>query len=162
MVRPMVHSTKHYVQNSLATTLAGAVSNILIVDAVKAADKNTVSEVEEGNTVKAIYVEDWIRTNDTSAGSFVYCVYKAPAGLTTFTAAEMAALGDADNKKNILFCTQALSNVTTGNAIALHRGWIKIPKSKQRMGLGDRIIAELFAQVLDQNLCGFKTYKEYS
>jgi len=43
----------------------------------------------------------------------------------------------------------------------MYKGWIKIPKSKQRMGLGDRIVVQTFAQALDMIDCGFETYKEY-
>ncbi len=162
MVKAIVHSTKHYVQNSLATTLAGAVTSTIIVDAVSVSAKTSPSHVEEGNSVKAIYVEDWVRTNDTSPGSFVYVVLKLPAGVGTPGAANMAALDNYDNKKNILYTTQALSNDQDADAIPLHKGWIKIPKGKQRMGLGDRIATVFLAQALDQNVCGFKTYKEYS
>ncbi len=162
MVRPMVHSTKHYTQFSLATTVAGAVTNNVIVDSVTVGNKNLDKEVEEGSSVKAVYVEWWVRSGDTSPGSFVTAVYKVPGGGAAFTAAQMASLFTSDNKKNILFTSQALTNINTSQAINIARGWIKIPKSKQRMGLGDRIILTHFAQALDNITCGFATYKEYS
>ncbi len=162
MVRPMVHSKKHYVQHSLSTTLAGAVSSDIIVNAVETQTVGPPGFVAEGSTIKAVYVEKWVRTNDTSPGSFVYVIYKNPGTGTTFSAAQMAALHDAENKKNILYCTQALSNDQDADAIALYKGWIKIPKSKQRFGLGDRLVGTFFAQALDQNICGFETYKEYT
>jgi len=162
MVRPMVHSKKHYVQHSLRTIVAGAVQSDVIVDAVELASVGDADEVQEGSTVKAVYVERWIRTGDTAGGSFVMAIYKNPGGNTTFTAAQMAALHDAENKKNILYCTQGLANDQDADAIAMFKGWIKIPKSKQRMGLGDRIVISTFAQVLDMHNCGFETYKEYT
>ncbi len=162
MVRPMVHSTKHYLQSSLRTVVAGANDNVTHIDAVAVVDKNATNEVEEGSTVKAIYIEHWARTGDLAPGSFVYAVYKVPGGGAAFSTANMAALGSADNKKNILFTSQALLNDQDADAIPIIRGWVKIPKSKQRMGLGDRIISTHFAQVLDSIVCGFSTYKEYT
>ncbi len=157
-----IHSTKHYVQNSLGTTIAGAVLATTIATSVAVQDKNSVAEVVEGSTIKAVYVEDWVRTNDTSPGSFVYIIAKFPNGVNDPTAAEMAALHTWDNKKNILYTTQALSNINTSQAIPMYKDWIKIPKGKQRMGLGDKIKTVFLAQALDQNTCGFKTYKEYT
>ncbi len=162
MVRPMVHSTKHYTQFSLATVITGAVTNNVIVDAVTVGNKNLDKEVEEGSSVKAVYVEWWVRSGETSPGSFVAAIYKVPGGGAAFTAAQMASLHTSDNKKNVFFTSQALTNNNTSQAINIARGWIKIPKSKQRMGLGDRIILSHFAQALDSITCGFATYKEYS
>ncbi len=163
MVRPMVHSTKHYVQNSLATIVAGAQLTLVPVESVTVANKNALHEVEEGSSVKAIYFEQWIRSSEVSPGSFVAVLAKVPSGAGVFTTAEMAALGTADNKKNILWTSQGLVNDQDADALGMMRGWYKIPKSKQRMGLGDRIVLNIFAQgAIDLVICGFTTYKEYS
>ncbi len=163
MVRPMVHSTKHYVQTSLATILGSAKSDVVLVDAVAVVDKNAVFEVEEGSTIKAVFIEEWIRSSETSPGSFVAVLYKAPSGLAPFTTIELAALNDADNKKNILYSSQGLVNDQDADALGVSRGWYKIPKSKQRFGLGDRLIWTIFAQgAIDLVRCGLATYKEYS
>jgi len=162
MVRPMVHSTKHYVQNSLNTIVAGAATNFVMIDAVNVVDKNTTNEVEEGSHVKAIYIEQWVRTGDTSPGSFIMAIYKVPGGGSTFSTGSMAAIGNVDNKKNILYFTQGLNNDQDADAITPYRGWLKIPKSKQRFGLGDRLVVTIFAQALDVINCGFSTYKEYT
>ncbi len=162
MVRPMVHSTKHYVQKSLTTVLAGAVENISIAQGVSVDAKNTATEVEEGNSIKACYIEMWIRANDAVAGSFVACLYKTSGDTTAPTATDMASLHDWDNKKNILFTAQGLTNDKLSDAVPILRSWYKIPKSKQRFGLGDDLKLTIFAQALDQNICGFFTYKEYS
>ncbi len=163
MVRPMVHSTKHYVQNSLATILGSAQLTLVPVEAVTVAAKTAVHEVEEGSTVKAVYFEQWIRAGDTVGGSFIAVLAKVPSGAGVFTTTEMAALGTADNKKNILWTSQGLVNDQDADALGMMRGWYKIPKSKQRMGLGDRIVLNIFAQgAIDLHICGFTTYKEYS
>ncbi len=162
MVRPMVHSTKHYVQHSLSTVVAGAVTTISIAAGVDVAAKNLASEVEEGNSIKAVYLEIWIRTGDTATGSYISALYKTTGDSVAPTAADLAAVNDWDGKKNVLHFAQALSNDQDSSAIAIYRGWYKIPKSKQRFGLGDDLKVSIFAQALDQHICGFATYKEYS
>ncbi len=163
MVRPMVHSVKHYVQQSVFTVLASAIKNTEMVDAVAVVDKNITSEVTEGSSVKAVYVELWLRAGDTAPGSFVFIICKRPGGVNVPSTTEMASLGDWDNKKNILYTTQGLINDQDADAIAIYKGWVRIPKSKQRMGLGDHISWHLFAQgAIDIIGCGFATYKEYT
>ncbi len=162
MVRPMVHSTKHYVQPGLRTVVAGAVEAHVIAEAVQVVDKNIASEVEEGTSIKAIYVEHWARAGSTSPGSFIYAIYKSPGAGATFSVAQMAAMSSSENKKNVLFFSQALINDQDADAIAIHRGWQKVPKSKQRMGLGDRWLTAHSAVGVDSIVCGFETYKEYT
>ncbi len=162
-MRPVIHSTKHYVQTSLSTVTASTITNVELVDAVQVVDKNSSSEVEEGAVVKAVYVEMWIRTQDTAPGSFVYIICKRPGGVNVPSTAEMAALGTWDNKKNVFYTTQGLANDQDADAIPAFKGWIKIPKSKQRFGLGDHLSFHIFAQgALDLTICGFATYKEYT
>ncbi len=162
MVRPIIHSTKHYVQQSIGTVAAGANANTTFVNGVAVVDKNAVSEVEEGASVKAFYLELWIRSAATAASSFSFIVCKKPGGVGAPSVAEMAALGDWDNKKNILFTSQGLTNDVDDSAMNIHRGWIKVPKGKQRMGLGDTISWHLNAVGQSINFCGFETYKEYT
>ncbi len=162
-MRPIIHSTKHYIQTSLST-VTGLTQNIItLVNAVAVPDKNIVSEVEEGAIVKACYVEAWLRTLDSVGGSFIVVLWKQPGGAANFSLTEMAALGDADAKKNIFFVSQGLANSQTADATPVLRGWYKIPKSKQRFGLGDKLLLQIFAQsTIDVAHCGFATYKEYT
>jgi len=164
MVRPMVTSTKHYVQSSLRTITALTSESIVLVEGTRLQDVSGVDDVVQGSSVKAVYIEHWLRTQDTAPGSFVCAIYKAPAGVAVFSTGGIAAMNNADNKKNVLFMSQGLLNDQDSSALSVYRGWIKIPKGKQRMGLGDRIILQTFAQTagLDLTACGFATYKEYS
>ncbi len=162
MVRPVIHSTKHYVQTSIGTVTAGAITSVIVVDAVAVQNKNTVSEVEEGATVKAVYLELWIRSAATAASSFTFVFCKLPSGTNTPAVADIAALGNWDNKKNVFYTTQGLTNDVDSSAMVLYKGWIKIPKGKQRMGLGDRLSWHLEAVGQSINFCGFTTYKEYT
>jgi len=161
MVRPTINSNKHYVQISLATTLAGAAATNQFAVSVDAPLANTSNEVRQGSVIKAIFVEIWVRTNDTSAGTALLSVYKKTSADTVMSFAQQISLHTYPNKKNVFYHTQGLTNVNTSQATALFRGWIKIPKGKQRMGLSDALCMTISAQALDQNWCGFITYKEY-
>ncbi len=160
-MRPVINSTKHIVQNSLATITGAAKLDLTIASAINVTGVNLVNEVREGSVLKAVFVEEWLRTSDTAPGSFVACLYKTSGGAANFGTANMAALGLADNKKNILYMTQGLVNDQDADATPIMRGWFKIPKSKQRFGLGDELVLTVFAQTLDLQICGFQTYKEY-
>ncbi len=162
MVRPMVHSTKHYVQQSIGTSVPGTLTAVNIVKAVDVADKTSLEEVEEGTSVKAIYLEMWVRSAATAAASFTFVVVKRPADVASPDATDLAGLGNYQNKKNVFYTTQGLVNDVDSTALNIYRGWIKIPKSKQRMGLGDKISWHLSAIGQSLNFCGFQTYKEYS
>ncbi len=162
MVRPMVHSTKHYVQQSIGTSVPGTQTDTVIAHAVNVSAKNAVFEVEEGSSLKAVYIEMWLRSSATAAASFTFILEKRQANLNGPSVAELAALGDYDNKKNVLYTSQGLVNDVDSTALSVIRGWVKIPKSKQRMGLGDTINWGLSAIGQSINFCGFEIYKEYS
>ncbi len=162
MVRPTITTTKHYVQFSLATILGGAVSVLEMSNAVNVVNKNQVFEVEEGSLVKAVYVEIWARAGDTVGASGQMVIFKQPGGQPNPTTANMAALGDWSNKKNIFYTTMGLFNDQDADAIALFKGWIKIPKGKQRQGLEDSLKIAIFTPTIDLHICGFCLYKEYT
>ncbi len=159
-MRPVINTEKHYIQISLATVAAGAIFGSSLVNAV-AVPTTAAPEVREGAKVSAIYIEMWIQTDDAALGSSIITVEKRPGGDTTFmTAAESAALNAYTNKKNILFTQMGLTPNNVTYPMATVKGWFKIPKSKQRMGLNDRIIINVHAQSNGLNICGFATYKE--
>ncbi len=162
MVRPIVHSTKHYVQHSLATATGGAVLNGQIAVAVDVGAKNIPAECEEGNSIKAIYVENWIRAGSTTPSSGQFIIYKKGGDTTNPSATDMANLHDWDNKKNIFYTTMGLFNDQNAAAIPVAKEWFKVPKGKQRMGLGDSLNWAFFCPTIDCHSCGFETFKEYS
>ncbi len=163
MVRPQVHSTKHYVQFPFNDIAAGVVENNLAVISVDVLDKNLDSDIEEGNSVKAVYFEMWLQ-NASNDSEFILTISKNPVNTIGPTFLEMANLNNFVNKKNVLYTTQGLAqNDGVSGPVPVLRGWIKIPKSKQRFGLGDTLsmsISNVSAGVLHR--CGFCTYKEYS
>ncbi len=162
MVRPTVNSTKHYVQYSLATTTVGTVTSIELIDAKQLSAVSTgATDVRTGSVIKAVFIELWLRGQDTSAGSFVCTIGKNSVNSTGPTAAEMANLMDYNEKNNLFFVSQGLINDSLTAATPVYRGWMKIPKGKQRFGLGESLNINILAQALDVNHCGMSTYKEY-
>ncbi len=163
MVRPQVHSTKHYVQLPINQIATGVRETNFLVISVDVLDKNLVSEVEEGNTVKAVFVEMWLQ-NEGTLSEFIATISKNPEGGSGPTFVEMAALATYTNKKNVLWTSQGLSsNDGVSGPVNIIRGWIKIPKSKQRFGLGDTLTLNISnVSANDLVRCGFCTYKEYS
>ncbi len=162
MVRPIVHSVKHYVQQTLATVTGGTTLNVTLARANDDVDRSVSVEIDEGASLKAIWLEMWARTGDTAPGNFLASLIKLPGIAPLPTFAQMVDLHNYQNKKNILYHTQGLTNDQDADAIPFIRQWFKIPKGKQRMGKDDILVLSLTAQVLDQIICGFATYKEYS
>ncbi len=160
-MRPIIQSQKHYVQQSRSTVATVAAANIDIIDSV--AVPTAVDQITEGSIIKAVFVEMWI-LDQANDGSFILVLSKDPSGVAAIGFANMNALNGHLNKKNILYTTQGLSpNNGVGNPIPIIRQWFKIPKGKQRFGLGDKLrltIANNGPNTLE--FCGFFTYKEYS
>ncbi len=163
MVRAMVHSIKHYSQRSVETVTAGAIKDFIIANAVNVSIAGGAGEVIEGSSIKAVYVEMWVRSPSATPATQIMILEKRVAGGAAPLTAEMADLNGYNNKKNIFYTTQGLVNDNDANAINLSHAWHKIPKSKQRFGLGDSLNLVIFAQgAVDVLWCGFTTYKEYS
>jgi len=66
MVRPMVHSIKHYVQTSISSITGGAETNVIVALGVIGPDANLVNEVKEGSTIKSVYLEHWLKAGEAS------------------------------------------------------------------------------------------------
>ena len=160
-MRPIIHSVKHYVQASLTTVTTGVTNSTLLVSAVESTTANLVNEVPEGSVVKAVFLEIWA-IGSVSNQFFTAILEKTPAGSAAATTAQMAALGTYANKKNILYTTQGLaSNDGIAAPIPIIRQWFKIPKGKQRFGLGDNLRFNITSRGSDDIIiCGFSTYKE--
>ncbi len=160
-MKPVIHSQKHYVQQSRSTVATVSVVNLDIILAVEGTVANAVDEVIEGAVVKAVFVEMWF-LDTSNDGSFVVTLEKLPSGLGNIGFAGMNALGTNTNKKNILYTTQGLSpNDAIGNPVPLIRQWFKIPKGKQRFGLGDKLVLNVANNGANNlAICGFFTYKE--
>ncbi len=164
-MRPVINSKKHISQISQATVgQAARVATVLAL--VIEGAPTTPIHLKEGAIVKACYVEFWVSQDSASiVGSYTVILEKVPGVGGTVSAADMAALHDYDNKKNILFTAQGLLTPNDGGQVPVLRGWYKIPKSKQRFGLGDALtltIRNNNATAIDINFCGLAVYKEYT
>ncbi len=162
MLAPIV-SRKHYAYRTNTAVASGAAVTTTLVDAVVAPAQTAATNVVEGAVVKAVYCEFWVKSN-ASAGTdtqFDLYIYKTPAGATAMTFAETVNAGAFLNKKNILYSTQGVIGDLTTQAIPLIREWIKIPKGKQRFGLGDKFHVTFSTTGDAAQFCGFVTFKEY-
>ncbi len=158
-MRAPIHAVKHYVQKSLTTVAAGVINITSLADAVNSPSANLANEVVEGAVIKAVYVEMWAR-GSAGEGAILLSLVKVPDG-QGMSFGDQTALFSYTNKKNVLYHTQGLSNDNDADAIPFLRQWFKIPKGKQRFGLGDELILGISAQALAQDVCGFAVYKEY-
>ncbi len=160
-MKPIIHSQKHYVQQSRSQVATVAKLSVSIISSVESTVANLVDEVVEGANIKAVYVEMWI-LDTSNDGSFVISLEKRVANSPLMTFAQSNALGTYPNKKNILYVTQGLSpNNGVGNPVPIIRQWFKIPKGKQRFGLSDQLKLNITNNGLnDLEFCGFMTYKE--
>ncbi len=140
---------------------AGTISNTVVAQAVDSPGAGNATHVETGSIIKAVYVEMWFRGGEASPGSVLASFIKIPGAGGVPTFAQAIALHSYNNKKNVFYHTQGLTNDSSADAIPFIRQWIKIPKSKQRFGLDDILTLAVSAQALDTNICGFFTYKEY-
>jgi len=142
-MKPVIKTNKHYVQQSRSQTATVALTTIDWIDSVSVQNKDAVDEVEEGAVVRAIYIELWL-LDTASDGSFNVTVEYRPSGVAAMGFASSQALGTYPNKKNILYTTQGLSpNNGVGNPVPIIRQWFKIPKGKQRMGLGTKVVCNI-------------------
>ncbi len=162
-MKATINSRKHYVHQTNTAIASGARLSLPIVDSVLAPATATSASVTEGAEVKAVHCEYWLTGNEVSGNTtqFLLAVEKVPSGLVAMTAAQAVNLNSYQNKKNILYTTQGvLSSSIDGQSIPVIRDWVKIPKGKQRMGLGDKIIVTINA-VGKLRACGLALYKEY-
>ena len=161
MVRPTINSEKHIFQVSLATVAGSASTNIALLRAVAAPSGS--AEVSVGTVVKAVYCEMWVQASANQPTTQISTLMKLPSGLQNPVFGEMVDLFNYENKKNILYTTQGIVGDANSNPIPIVRQWIKIPKGKQRMGLGDKLIFTLAAQIPESmELCGMFIYKAYT
>ncbi len=164
-MRAVIHSKKHIKQISQSTVAQAAVATTTLVNAAEAGS-TTPAGVIEGATVKACYVEFWVSQDSASVvGSYTVILFKQPGDSTGISTGEAAALHDWNNKKNILFTGQGLLTPNDGGQVPVLRQWYKIPKGKQRFGLGDKLqltIRNNNLTAIDLNFCGLAIFKEYT
>ncbi len=162
-MRSPINSRKHIFQISQATVAQNALVVTQLAIGVEGSG-TAPQHVIDGASLKACYIEFWVSQDSASVvGSYTVIIEKNP-GQTAITFAQMGALHDYSNKKNILFTGQGLLTPNDGGQVPVVRGWYKIPKGKQRFGLGDILsitIRNNNVTAIDINFCGVAIYKEY-
>ncbi len=161
---PLV-TVKHYHHVSNTEILTGTISSIKIINVVPNTSLPVnANDIKEGSVIKAVYVEMWVLGEGASDANtqFNLALYKNPNGGSTMTYIEIINLQGYDNKNNILFTSQGvIGGVGGGQAVAVARGWFKIPKGKQRFGRGDELVLAVATTGQDMQHCGLFVYKEY-
>lgn len=156
-----INSIKHYV-HAENTPVGSATRRLVeVVDAVAA--PSDAQDVEQGSIVKAIFLEFWVKSGATDGNDtkFQFLIEKVVADQAPVTFTQMNNLGSYPNKKNVLYFSQGVLGDATTGSIPIVRQWFKIPKGKQRFGLGDSLSVAISATGFDIDSCGFSTYKEY-
>ncbi len=156
-----INSEKHYVQTPEFVIAASAISNVTVANAVQVLDKDATNEVEEGSVIKAIWLEYWIVNNGAGTDFGVMSFEKRPGGTSSMTFVNSNNLQAYPNKRNILWTFEGLLPPNTQNPLPVIRRWILIPKGKQRMGFGERLVMNFSGAGDGMKACGFSTYKEY-
>ncbi len=162
-MKPIIHSVKHYIQFPIDQIPTGTRQNIVLVEAVESTSANLATEVEEGTSIKAVFIELWLQ-NSANLGEEIVIIERVDRLGSGATFTNMGNLFAYINKKNVFFTHQGLAtNDGIGNPIRPVYMWVKIPKGKQRFGLGDKLVLSIAnVSANDLNRCGFSTYKEYS
>ncbi len=165
MVAPIV-SVKHFIALTNQTLSASGLINHVLIDAVSVGDAHSATiNTTEGSIIKAVHLNHWVVNNGSTGtiGQWTAILEKVPAGQDGATVSQLLNLMAYPNKKNVLNTFQG--NLTAGidgaNALTYMQGWFKIPKGKQRFGLGDRLILSATPTGQQINLCGMTIYKEY-
>ena len=162
MVRPIINSEKRIVQQTLSTAMMGVSTNEVIAVAEQAPTSTDPREVDIGTVIKAVYVELWVMATSQQPATITTCVIKVSNGGSGPSAGEMTDLNSYNSKKNIFEMHQGLIGDANTNPTPFYRGWIKIPKGKQRFGQGDRLILAIKSITDDTQYCGVYIYKAYN
>ncbi len=159
-----IHTIKHFVARSNTGTTPGGLANLVIAEAKVAPAAALTSDVLEGSIIKAVHVEMWCAHNSAVGNSsqITFIVEKVPAGQAAANATQLLNLQAYPNKKNIFYTFQGITpNTQTSNPIPLIRDWLLIPKGKQRMGFGDKLVLSFTVVSETTQTCGMTIYKEY-
>ncbi len=146
---------------SLSTVAENTASTFDLV--VARADATLSNDVRVGAVVKAIFCELWMLGSSAQAVFQVLTVEKISSQGPDPTSTQMSALNSYPNKKNILYTSQGLVGDNNSNPIPVMRQWVKIPRGKQRFGLGDRLVFTVAARGEANNdleICGQFIFKE--
>lgn len=161
-MKQIIQSQKHIVQVSPSTVMMGEIGGANIATAVDVITTGNANHVVVGATIKAVYVEMWAIGAAQNISSTTMTVEKVPGGNISMSFADSQNLHNYSNKKNIFYTTQGLMGEQDSNPTPFIRGWIKIPKGKQRFGLGDILKLNITAIAATVEFCGIIIFKSYT
>ncbi len=137
-------------------------SNIPIVECSQDADIGSATNVIPGTVVKAVYLEFWLLADGQQPSTYTALVEKVPDGGTGISNGFMPIIHTYTNKKNIFELHQGLAGDANANPVPIFRGWVKIPKGKQRFGQGDSLVFSVRSITEGSQLCGMAIFKAYN
>ncbi len=162
-MKAVINSVKHFVQKTL-TTIQEATIDATIIAEVIDAQPTTARHVVVGSIIKAVFLEYWLLGESAQPCTATWTVEKLVNDATPMTQTQGQALHIYPNKKNIFKTGQGIIGDSNSNPIPVIREWIKIPKGKQRFGLGDALMLNVSVTGQADNggqICGISIYKEY-
>ncbi len=157
-----INSEKRIVQTTLSTVAANGQASVILVNVQQEPVAGTPSHVAVGTIVKAIYVEMWVLASAQQPSTMTGIIVKSPNGVASPSTSEFADLNSWTNKNNILQMHQGLVGDANSNPIPIFREWIKIPKGKQRMSIGDKIHFAIKGITDSTEFCGVTIFKAYN
>ncbi len=160
-MKMVIQSVKHYIQYTLTQVMSGTTAAFSVIVAEQDYE-GAANRVPVGAVVKAVYIELWGMGPAAQPGTLSMSVEKVVAGAPSMTFLQAQSLHDYPNKKNIYYFTQGLVGDANSNPIPYIRQWIKIPKGKQRFGLGDKIVINVTSISEDNEFCGMAIVKHYT
>ncbi len=162
-MKAIINSEKRIFQLTLTSLLTGVAVNIDLIKVVQDIGTGVdAREVLPGTVIKAVYVELWYLGAAQQPTTMTTCIIKLPGDAPGPDADDLGSLNSYNNKKNILETHQGIVGDANANPIPAFRGWIKIPKGKQRFGLGDKLIVSNKSITEDTELCGVVIFKAYN
>jgi len=163
-MRNPINSNKHIVQQTLTSIAEASTVNLLVADAQQEPTASNAFHVIQGAVIEAVFLEYWLMSEGNQPTFGLVTVEKVPGTATNMVHTDAVQLYSYANKKNILFTSQGLIGDSNSNPIPVIRQWIKIPKGKQRFGLGDRLNVNVTClnPTTGEGLevCGVAVYKE--
>ncbi len=154
-----INSNKNVV-DTLSALVASTNSVTVVVNAVDSAANLTTNQVTRGCKIYRIWFEFWVYTNitgDTNAQVNIL-VGKSPGN--NITLPNPGTVGSSNEKRNVFKEWKGLvGQKSVGGLPYSWKGWIKIPKSMQRMAIDDRIQFVIRMEGGTGNFCLKNVYK---
>jgi len=162
MVKPIINSEKRIRQVSLTNVSPLGVGREFIAEVKRDPNLSDPTEIAVGTVIKAVYIELWLLATSQQPNTSVVAFLKATNGSDGPIPSEMLNLNAYGGKKNIFEMHQGLTGDANTNSSPFFRGWVKVPKGKQRFGLGDNLQIAITPITEDIQYCGVFIFKAYN